>query len=263
MNTYNRNNTIIVIIVAIILLLVSSLIYNFYFKDYGEYNKGNENKENIFIDIKDENIINELLNKIDDNNLKDIASFEKDIDNINALEPIEKINVAYNAIKNKEITELDPIELDNFFKNTFKTTIYWDKADIYCINGEILYKYDISSNKYIYNIEHNCENHYEISPVYKEVITAKKKNNTYVITISFIWNNSENKDILYQSYKDAINKENELLIIPSEDGFPSSETINTFITNSYDNIKDKLNGYTFIFEYVNDNYLLSSFSFEE
>lgn len=263
MNKYKRNNTIIVIIVAIFLLLVSSLIYNLYFKDYGEYNKTEEKKESIFIDINDENIINELLNTIDTSNLKDIAAFEKNIDNINTLEPVEKINIAYNSIKNEEKKEIDTIEIDNYFKKTFKTTIYWDKADIFCINGEVLYKYDISSNKYIYNIEHNCENHYEITPIFTKVINAKKKNNIYVLTVSFIWNNNENIDAVYSSYKDALSKENILLVIPSEDGNPSNEIINNFIINSYDSIKDKLHKYTFIFEKENSNYLLSRFSFSE
>ena len=64
MNKYNRNNTIIVIVVAIFLLLVSAVVYNLYFKDYGEYNKTEEKKESIYVEVTDENIIhsyNELL----------------------------------------------------------------------------------------------------------------------------------------------------------------------------------------------------------
>ena len=37
--------------------------------------------------------INELLNTIKVNNLKGVAYFEKDIDNINALQPLEKIDI--------------------------------------------------------------------------------------------------------------------------------------------------------------------------
>lgn len=262
MNRYKRNNNIIVITVAIFLLVVSSLIYNLYFKDYVEHNKFEDKKESLYINITDENKINELLNIISVNNLKDIAAFEKNIDNINTLQPIEKINIAFNAL-DIEDNELDVIELDNYFKKSFKTTIYWDKSDIYCINGEVLYKYDVSSNKYIFNTLHNCEKHYEINNVYSKVINVKKKNDTYVITLSFIWNNEENKDIVYSSYKNAMNKENELLVIPSEEGNPSSTDINNYIESNYDNIKDKLHQYTFVFDKTDNNYLLSSFSFSE
>ena len=262
MNKYKRNNTIIVITVAIFLLLVSALIYNFYFKDYGEYNKGEEKKESLYVNIDDENIINELLNTIDVNNLKDIAAFEKNIDNINVLEPIEKINIAYNVIKKDEQNEIDVLELDNYFKNAFKTTIYWDKSDIYCSNGEVLYKFDMSTNKYYYNVEHNCENHNEINAIYKNVVSAKKKNDTYIITVNFMWNNSIQPDTIYKSYKDALNQKDVLLVIPSEDGNPSNEDINNFINSNYDDIKDKLHKYTYVFEKVDDNYLLVSFKYE-
>ena len=178
MNRYKKNNNIIVITVAIFLLVVSALIYNFYFKDYGEYNKTEEKKESLYVDITDENIINEILDTIKVNNLKDVVVFEKDIDNINILEPIEKINIAYNAIKkDEEDIEIDVLELDNYFISAFKTTIYWDKSDIYCANGEVIYKFDLSSNKYIYNKEHTCENHNEINTVYTKVVSAKKKYN--------------------------------------------------------------------------------------
>ena len=262
MNVYKRNNTIIVITVAIFLLLVSALIYNFYFKDYGEYNKTEEKKESLYVNITDENIINEIVSTIKVNNLKDIAAFEKDIDNINILEPIEKINIAYNAIKKESLNEIDVIELDNYFKNSIKTTIYYDKSDIYCINGEVLYKFDMSKNKYIYNSEHNCEIHNEINVVYTNVLSAKKKNNTYVITVNHIWNSSLQADTMYSSYKDALNENNMLLVVPSEDGSPSEEDINNFINNSYDEIKSKLHKYTYVFDKKDDKYLLESIKYE-
>ena len=121
MNKYKRNNNIIVIFVAIFLIVISLFIYNFYFKDYGEYNKTEEKKESLYVEVTDENVINEILNTIKVNNLKDVVAFEKDIDNINILEPIEKINIAYNAIKKDEQVEIDVIELDDYFKNSIKT----------------------------------------------------------------------------------------------------------------------------------------------
>lgn len=262
MSKYKRNNNIIVITVAIFLIVVSSLIYNFYFKDYGEYNKGENKKESLYTLVTDEKIINELLDTININNLYDLAQYEKNIDNINALEPIEKINIAYNAIKKDDKNEIDVIKLDEYFKNSFKTTIYYDKSDIYCINGEVLYKFDITLNKYIYNNEHNCEIHNEISPIYTNVVNVKKKNNIYVITVNHIWKSNLQPDIMYGSFNDTINKTNMLLVVPSEDGNPSKEDINNFIKNNYSDIKDKLHKYTYVFEKKGDKYLLESVKFD-
>lgn len=262
MNIYRKNNTIIVLSVAIFLLVVSGLIYNFYFKDYGEYNKKDNIKESLYIDITDESILNDILNTIKNNNLKDVAAFERNIDNINVLEPIEKINIAYNSIKKDDTNEIDVLEIDNYFENAFKTTIYWDKSDIYCTNGEVVYIYDISNNKYIYNAEHNCEKHNYVSPIYTKFIKAKKKNDMYVVTVSFIWNNSEYLDTMYSNYNDALNQNNPLFVIPSEDGNITEETINNFINSNYDNVKDKLHTYTYVFEKIDDKYLLDSFKYQ-
>jgi len=262
MNKYKRNNNIIVIFVAIVLIVISMLIYNFYFKDYVEHNKTEEKKESLYVNIIDENIINEILNKIEENNLYNISAHEKNIDNINVLEPIEKLSIAYNSIKKDNQIEIDVLELDAYFKNSIKTTIYYDKSDIYCINGEVLYKFDISKNKYIYNSEHNCETHNEIIPAYTKVVEAKKKNNTYVITVNHVWSNSIQSDIMYSSYKDALNKKDMLLVIPSEEGNPSREDINNFINSSYDEIKNKLHKYTYVFDKQDGKYLLESIKYE-
>lgn len=262
MNKYKRNNNIIVIIVAVFLIVISSFIYNFYFKDYGEYNKGEEKKESLYVSITDENIINEILNTIKVNNLYGIASLEKNIDNINVLEPVQKLSIAYNVLKKEGLNEIDVIELDNYFKSSIKATIYYDKSDIYCINGEVLYKFDMSQNKYIYNNEHNCENHNEITPVYTKVVEAKKKNNMYVITVNHIWSNSIQFDTMYSSYKDALNEDNMLLVIPSEEGNPSRENINNFINSSYDEIKNKFHKYTYVFDKKDGKYLLESVKYE-
>lgn len=262
MNKYNRNNTIIVIGVAILLLLVSALIYNLYFKNYVDNNKEEEKKESLYVDITDENIINELLNTINVNNLKGVASFEKNIDNINALQPLEKIDIAYNAIKKEDQSVIGVEELDNYFKDAFKTTIYYDKSDIFCSNGEVLYQFDLATNSYVYNSLHNCENHNEVIPSYTKVLSAKKKNNIYVITVSYVWNNTLAPDTMYETYNNALNQKDMLLAVPSEEGNPSEEDVKNFIDSSYDNIKDKLHKYTYVFDKQNDKYLLESVKYE-
>jgi len=67
---------------------------------------------------------------------------------------------------------------------------------------------------------------------------------------------------MYSSYKDALNKKDMLLVIPSEEGNPSREDINNFINSSYDEIKNKLHKYTYVFDKQDGKYLLESIKYE-
>lgn len=238
MKYYNKSNNIIVIIVAIFLLLTSYLIYHFYFKDFGEYNK-QEEKESIYIDVKDEKILNDILTTIKDNNLIDIAKLEKDYESINALDNTNKLNLIYKVFNNKSEFTID--EINSYLNNSFLGTIYYDNMDIYCDNN-IIYKFE--DNKYIYNEENNCNN--KIDYTYK-VISLKKKSNTYVISLTYLWSNLED---YYYTYKDLLN--NNYSIKKEED----------YLENNYNNIKNYVHEYTYIFEKKYDKYLLSGFKYK-
>lgn len=238
MKYYNKSNNIIVIIVAIFLLLTSYLIYHFYFKDFGEYNK-QEEKESIYIDVKNEKILNDILTTIKDNNLIDIAKLEKDYESINALDNANKLNLIYKVFNNKSEITID--EINSYLNNSFLGTIYYDNMDIYCDNN-IIYKFE--DNKYIYNEENNCNN--KIDYTYK-VISLKKKSNTYVITLTYLWSNLED---YYYTYKDLLN--NNYSIKKEED----------YLENNYNNIKNYVHEYTYIFEKKYDKYLLSGFKYK-
>lgn len=238
MKYYNKSNNIIVIIVAIFLLLTSYLIYHFYFKDFGEYNK-QEEKESIYIDVKDEKILNDILTTIKDNNLIDIAKLEKDYESINALDNTNKLNLIYKVFNNKSEFTID--EINSYLNNSFLGTIYYDNMDIYCDNN-IIYKFE--DNKYIYNEENNCNN--KIDYTYK-VISLKKKSNTYVITLTYLWSNLED---YYYTYKDLLN--NNYSIKKEED----------YLENNYNNIRNYVHEYTYIFEKKYDKYLLSGFKYK-
>lgn len=238
MKYYNKSNNIIVIIVAIFLLLTSYIIYHFYFKDFGEYNK-QEEKESIYIDVKDEKILNDILTTIKDNNLIDIAKLEKDYESINALDNTNKLNLIYKVFNNKRNITID--EINSYLNNSFLGTIYYDNMDIYCDNN-IIYKFE--DNKYIYNEESSCNN--KIDYTYK-VISLKKKSNTYIITLTYLWSNLED---YYYTYKDLLN--NNYSIKKEED----------YLENNYNNIKNYVHEYTYIFEKKYDNYLLSGFKYK-
>lgn len=272
MNNYRKNNAVIVIMVSFIFLIVSSLVYFFYFIDYeDEIDK----KDSIFVNVTDEIIINDLVKKISDNSLFLLGTYEKDIDNINALESSQKLNIAFKSIL-KNV--LDPYEsnissemISDYFKNTFDSTIYWNKEDIYCECNNVLYSYDDSVDGYVYNKDHLGHGLIEITPFYSKVLDTKKKNELYVITMNYVWNNYS--DIFgytnrgYISYNDAISMNNSLFEIEVPDELDNDIDVDFYaikeIEDNFDLYKDKLHKYIYTFKKVNDEYLLVNFEYEK
>lgn len=263
MSKYEKNNIVIVIVVAFLFLLIAGVIYYFYFSDYEEKEK---KKESLYIKIIDDSIINELENTIKNNNLYVLARLEKDIDDMNSLESSQKLSMAFPVVS-KNIDDsltigVTPDLVDEYFKNTFKTTMYWDKTDIYCECSEVLYKYDIESNKYIYNISHKVHDSVNIYPYYSKVLDVKKKNDIYVITFTYVWDKFDGtKDFAnngYASYKDANNSENRLFSLENDS---TLDLATQMIEQNYDALKSNLHKYTYVFEKVDNNYLITSFKF--
>lgn len=271
MNSYKKNNVVIVILVSLFLIVAAALVYFFYFLDYPE--KEEDKKESIYIKITDENVINELENTINNNMLYLLLSYDKGIDNTNAIEESKKMELAIKSvIKDIEDPYIEGINIDLieiYFKNTFKTTMYWDKDNVICECGENLYLYDKDNNKYIYNNEHLGHGMIEVLPYYSKVIDAKKKNDTYVITLSYVWNMYSEvygyTKTGYVSFNDALSNTNTLfdIEVPEEitddniDRYAISE-----IENNYELYKDKLHKVTYVFEKNNDKFLLVNLKHE-
>lgn len=239
MKYYSKSNNAIVIGVAVFLLLTSYLIYHFYFKDFGEYNKQDE-KESIYIDVVDQDVINDVIATIIDNNLIEIAKLEKNIESINTIDNSTKLNLIYKSFKNKE--EITTEEINNYLNNTFLDTIYYDKVDIYC-NNKIFYNY--KEDKYIKDEEVFCDDN--IYNIYTNV-SLKKKSNTYILTLSYLWSRD---DKYYYTYKDVINDNNYFKVEKDKE-----------LEDNYNEIKNYLHEYTYIFEKYNDNYLISGFKYK-
>ena len=154
-------------------------------------------------------------------------------------------------------------KIESYFKNTFKSTIYFDANDIYCDDdNELLYSYNKLTSKYEYNEKHKSHEYANtISNIYNKVIEVKKRNNTYVITNIKLWGNKiDDSYIIYGSYKDALNNTNELFKVKS------SENIKEYSKNELENnlelYKEKMTKYTYTFEKENDKYLLVSYKYK-
>lgn len=248
----------VVPIVIVLLILSMSFGAIIYFNNYFEEEKEEEKKEKLFVNIEDDITKEMFLNIYKSNHLENISKLESDIDNFNVLSSDIKLDIVFNSLS-KELNDvyasgIETKYIDDYFKNVFKDTIYYNKTSIICnICKKELFIYDSSNNKYIYNEEHKYHEMYESVNLYTKVIDIKNKNNTYVVSYSNIWSepisNKESSYNVYLSYNDAINKINMVSDI---------ENINSI----YDVYKDKIHTYTYTFEKIDDSYKIVSFSYK-
>ena len=85
-------------------------------------------------EIEDDATKELFLNLYKSNHLEYVSKLESDIDNFNVLSSDTKLDIAFNALK-KELNDVyaSGIELkyiDDYFKNTFKDIIYFNKESI-------------------------------------------------------------------------------------------------------------------------------------
>ena len=269
--SYEKNNVVIVTVVSLIFIISSAIVYFVFFLDKPIKD---DTKDSIYVKVTDETIIEELENTIKNNNLIELAKYEKTLDNINAISNIQKLNMAFGALDNEEIDNKLIVE---YFKNSFKNSIYYSNEDIMCSCKEVLYTYDKESNTYKYNNhEHEITTIY---PYYSKVLSVDKKNDTYVIKVAYVWNIYDIERYTntgYASYNDALNKQNELFKIEVPDISANYNMPNNFdieigkdmyavkeIKANYELYKNKLHRYTYTFEKDNDLYKLVSFKFEK
>lgn len=277
MNRYKKNNIIIVMLSAMILLLSAALIYFMFFYEDGSYTIINTNSHTDYKEIKDENIKNTFTDVVKNNKLENIAKLEEDIDSFNNLSNKKKIDIGYygviDDITDPYSTGIDADLIDNYFKDTFKDNIYIDKEEgIYCVCGNILFKYDINSNKYIYNEDHLGHGFTYVENYYSKVIDVKNNDNSYIVTEVKLWNKvseAGDEDFItkaYDSYSDAIDESNPLFEIEIDN--PDITKTSYYYTeqklyNNLDSYVNKMNKYVYTFEKINNKYLLVSFEYKK
>lgn len=237
-----KDPVVISIISLLILLAVGSIIYfnYFYVKSTGD------NKEKIYVKVDDELVINEIEELIIDRKLYNIDKLKRNIDDFNTLSSKEKLNIAFDYvisnIDDAHENGIDVKKIEEYFDNTFKSIIYWDKLDLHVYNGEV-YKYEKEKDRYIYDEEQSSFD-VDVINSYAKIINIRNKNNIYEVTLVRLW---ENDDKVFTSYKDALNDIN-------------------FITYSKDDIDNHLNEmtkYIYTFEKIDNNYLLVSYKYKK
>lgn len=277
---YKKNNVVIVTIVSLLFILSSAIVYFVFFVD----KTTNDNaKDSIYVKVTDKDIIDELKEVIISNNLIELARYEKNIDNINTMNNSQKLNMAFNKIINDKKynydEKIDANQLEEYFKNNFKDMIYYNNENILCSCKEKLYIYDKKTNTYEYNIEHSEHLIYKTDPYYIKVLSVDKKNDTYIIKVTYVWstyNIDGYTNVGYASYNDSLNRQNKLFEIEVPDisvnyNPPIDSTIEINkdmyaikeIETNYELYKNKLHKYTYTFIRENDIYKLLSFKFEK
>lgn len=260
-----KNSCRVVSFIVVFLILSMSCGAIIYFNKYFDDVDKEENAEKIFVSVLDEDTKELFLNLYKNNHLEYISKLESNIDNFNVLDTNTKLDIAFNSIKkefdNINETGIEIKYIDDYFKNGFKDTIYYNKESIICnICKKELFIYDSKENKYIYNEEHKDHEMYESNNFYTKIIDIKNKNNTYVVTYVNLWTEPVSDYNLayniYSSYNDAINKTN--VIYESNDNVDLEYEID----NNYDLYNDKMHKYTYTFEKIDDSYKIVSLSFK-
>ena len=268
--SYKKNNVVIVIMVSLLFIISSAIVYFLYFFD--EPIK-DDTKDSIYVRVSDPEIIKKLKDTIENNNLIELAKNEKTLDNINTASNELKLNMSLNKII-KDYKFLDTIDatlLNNYFNDSFKDTIYYNKEDILCSCKEKLYIYDKETNSYIYNEKHEKHEIYETYPYYTKVLSVDKKNNIYVIKVAYVWNTYKTNEYTntgYSSYNDSIDKQNPLFEIKIEENASFDASHKDYyaikeIETNYEKYKNRLHKYIYTFEENNNTYKLISFKYEK
>ena len=237
-----KDPVVISIISLLILLAVGSIIYfnYFYVKSTGD------NKEKIYVKVDDELVINEIEELIINRKLYNIDKLKRNIDDFNTLSSKEKLNIAFDYvisnIDDAHKNGIDVKKIEEYFDNTFKSIIYWDKLDLHVYNGEV-YKYEKEKDRYIYDEEQSSFD-VDVMNSYAKIINIRNKNDIYEVTLVRLW---ENNDKVFTSYKDALNDINSI----------------TYSKDDIDNHLNEMTKYIYTFEKIDNNYLLVSYKYKK
>ena len=237
-----KDPVVISIISLLILLAVGSIIYfnYFYVKSTGD------NKEKIYVKVDDELVINEIEELIINRKLYNIDKLKRNIDDFNTLSSKEKLNIALDYvisnIDDAHENGIDVKKIEEYFDNTFKSIIYWDKLDLHVYNGEV-YKYEKEKDRYIYDEEQSSFD-VDVMNSYAKIINIRNKNDIYEVTLVRLW---ENNDKVFTSYKDALNDINSI----------------TYSKDDIDNHLNEMTKYIYTFEKIDNNYLLVSYKYKK
>ena len=200
-------------------------------------------------------------------------------DNINEITNQEKLQIAvetYAASNNyasyADIVSVSGSDLESFFSKTSLRNLELVHQDIrpfykLYMEGDAAMSYNEETNEYLTNPFDIVST--SIEPYQEYLVDSYKEDNLYYISYKYVW--IETGDFypvsaIYPSYEDCLNETNAIydenktdFDNVDEETFISNDLID-YVNNNEDTIKENLTIYNYVFEKINDEYILVDFS---
>ena len=257
---------VIIFVIGVIIGLIGGILYN-------SNNTSKEQKEESTKEIKKEELdssTEESLEQAMGILARLVFHVEKEYLTIEDLTDLEKVNIAV-SLSNKDADESTGEELNTIFKNNFGNNQTLNFVDIKCPydhgseEANTMYKYDSTQNKYVKG-KHGGHGGSISNEIAKELssINVISENNQYHYQAKVLYYELEKcPDVgpctygsAYKTYKDAINKTNELVKIKDNEKYTSYLQDNfpvVHIDKIMEDYKKQLLTVDFVFEEQDNN----------
>lgn len=190
-----------------------------------------------------------------------------------------KIAVALNKLKtttsqpkneNNQLISFTKDELETAFQNTSLSNLEFKQENIRGVTsiqdaGYPEYSYSYDNGIYTYTTKANST-YKDFPEIGHKVISATKENQSYVISIKYMWGNLTDCGALcatkvygkvYNTYDQYIAHENNT--IGTLENINSTTDLTNYFNRNYENQKDNLTTYTYVFNKTNDQFKLVNF----
>lgn len=235
-----------IIILFIILILIST-----YFTIFNTFYKMKSTTP--LLNIKNETLtIDKVYNFISENNIEEINLLKFDFKKISDINNQSKLNLAFYHLNNNLDFKkgVSSKIIEEYLVKVFGSNINVNHEDIILIKTEEKVKYD--KNNDIYIIDKKIENPY-IS-IYDKLVSFDFKNNKYYLKqYKFYIKETDSKIKIYSSYGDYYSNINHILEVES------IEEVENKINENFDDIKEQLYIYNYVFQKKDGDIILEKF----
>lgn len=189
----------------------------------------------------------------------------------------EKTYVAFmlykkaNSERDLSATGFTLDDIKKYYEDSIYSEIGVNYTDVYLAPGYNEVYFHLNNGNYTFEpmAAHGASS---ITPVYSKVVDYNAVDNVYNISIQYVFTfhgDSPMDAKLYYTYQNALSNKNAFYTFNIEDYFSEekstydtdllNKSMNEYVSNNYDKIKDKIKTYNYTFEVVNDKLKLTDF----
>lgn len=259
-------NILIVILVILILGLSGYIVYDKVINDNND---------------KDDDKTTPVVNKYSQQDIEKVLEEEVSIlygdSSLLEFDDKEKTYVAFmlykkaNSEKDLNTTGFTLDDIKKYYEDSIYSEIGVNYTDVYLDPGFNEVYFHLNNGKYTFEpmAAHGTSS---ITPVYSKVVDYNAVDNVYNISIQYVFTfhgDSPMDAKLYYTYQDALSNKNAFYTFNIEDYFSEekstydtdllNKSMNEYVSNNYDKIKDKIKTYNYTFKVVNDKLKLTDF----